>query len=239
MIPLLAEAIEAHGGFSRWNKHERLTATIVTGGELWAMKGLVQDPAPRTMHIALRREWASVDPFGKTGQHTDFTPARIAIETDGGAIVAERRDPRVAFADHTMRTPWNALDRAYFNGYALWTYLATPFALAMDGFQVREIEPWLEKGERWRGLRATFPDTIASHSREQDFYFGPDMLLRRHDYHVDIAGGFPAAQYLSAYVEADGIRFPSKRRAYVRGDDMRAILETPMVIIDLSDFRFD
>ena len=40
MIPLLANAIEAHGGLDRWNAHERLTATIVTGGDLWILKGV-------------------------------------------------------------------------------------------------------------------------------------------------------------------------------------------------------
>jgi hypothetical protein len=34
------------------------------------------------------------------------------------------------------------------------------------------------------GLRATFPPEMASHSTVQDFYFGEDHLLRRHDYHV-------------------------------------------------------
>jgi hypothetical protein len=26
----------------------------------------------------------------------------------------------------------------------------------------------------------------------QEFYFGDDFVLRRHDYRVDVAGGFPA-----------------------------------------------
>ena len=38
MIPLLADAIQAHGGLNRWNDRRGLTATIVTGGELWALK---------------------------------------------------------------------------------------------------------------------------------------------------------------------------------------------------------
>src|SRR5260370_15117666 len=46
-----------------------------------------------------------------------------------------------------------------------------------------------------RGLRVTYPPSIASHSREQDFYFGPDLLLRRHDYHLDASSGFAASQY--------------------------------------------
>ena len=36
-------------------------------------------------------------------------------------------------------------------------------------------------------------------------------MLRRHDYSVNIAGGFAAAQLTSDYVDANGIRFPSKR----------------------------
>jgi hypothetical protein len=238
MIPLLADVIEAHGGLTRWNAHHGLTATITSGGELWALKGVSQDQSPRTMQVDLHRQWASVAPFG-TGKRTDFTRERIAIEAGGGGVVAERRNPRASFLGHDMRTSWDPLHRAYFNGYALWTYLTTPFLLAMDGFEVREIEPWREGTEIWRGLRATFPMTVASHSTEQDFYFGPDMLIRRHDYHVEIAGNFPAAQYISDPVSVDGIKIPTKRRAYLRDADLSPLLDTPMVTIDLSDFRFN
>jgi hypothetical protein len=239
MIPLLADALEAHGGLSRWNAFRNLTATIVTGGELWALKGVVQDQSPRTMRVDLHREWASVEPFGRAGQRTDFTPDRIAIEAEQGRVVAERRCPRAAFARHDMRTEWDSLHRAYFNGYALWTYLTTPFLLAMDGFEVREIEPWREGAEIWRGLRATFPAAIASHSTEQDFYFGPDMLIRRHDYSVEIAGNFAAAQYISDPVSVDGIKIPTKRRAYLRDENLLPMLDTLMVSIDLSGFHFE
>ena len=133
-----------------------------------------------------------------------------------------------------MRTHWDPLHRAYFNGYALWTCLTTPFLLAMEGFQVREIEPWREGAEIWRGLRATFPAAIASHSTEQDFYFGPDMLIRRHDYSVEIAGNFQAAQYISDLVSIDGIKIPTRRRVYLRDDNLMPMLDTLMVSIDLS-----
>jgi len=238
MIPLLSDAIQAHGGLDRWKARRSLAASIVTGGELWALKGIDQDRSPRTMRIDLHREWASVEPFGKAGQRTDFTPDRIAIEAEDGQVIAERRHPRASFARHDMRTHWDPLHRAYFNGYALWTYLTTPFLLAMDGFKVREIDPWREGKETWRGLRATFPPEIASHSTEQDFYFGPDMLIRRHDYRVEIAGSFAAAQYISDPVSVDGIKIPTKRRAYLRDEDLTPLLDTLLVSIDLSDFRF-
>ena len=238
MIELLTQALEAHGGLERWKKFNAVSARIVSGGGLWGMKGLVQDPNPREMRVTLHEETASVSPFGQPDWRTAFSPERIAIETTAGVTVRERADPRASFAGHAMNTPWDPLHRAYFNGYAMWTYLTTPFLLAMPGFEVTEIAPLQEGTERWRGLRARFPDAIASHSTEQDFYFGDDFLLRRHDYHVDVAGGMPAAQYVYDTVEANGIRFPTKRRAYMRGPDLQPIRDLLMVSIDLSDFRF-
>lgn len=238
MNDLLARVIDAHGGLARWKALNSLTATIVTGGGLWALKGLLQDLSPRQMTVALHAEIASVGPFGQPDWRTAFTPDRIAIETTSGTVVRERAEPRASFAGHAMNTPWDPLHRAYFNGYALWTYLTTPFFMAMPGFEVTEISSWQEGGELWRGLRARFPDYIASHSKEQDFYFGDDGLLRRHDYHVDVAGGFPAAQYVHEIMDVHGLRFPTKRRAYVRGPDLQPIRDLLMVSIDLSDFRF-
>ena len=166
-----------------------------------------------------------------------FTPDRVAIETTSGVVVSERSNPRAAFAGHTMNTAWDLLHRAYFNGYARWTYLNTPFLMAMPGFDVAEIPPWQEGTEQWRGLRARFPDAIASHSKEQDFYFDDDFLLRRHDYCLEVAGGVPVAQYVHDITEADGFRFPTKRRAYVRGPHLKPIRDLLLISLDLSNFR--
>jgi hypothetical protein len=56
-------------------------------------------------------------------------------------------------------------------------------------------------------------------SRHIASFFTENLMLRRHDYSVNIAGGFAAAQLTSAHVEANGIRLPTKRRAYARGSD--------------------
>jgi hypothetical protein len=138
-----------------------------------------------------------------------------------------------------MNTPWDPLHRAYFNGEALWTYLTTPFLLGMNGVRVEETEPWREAGEMWRVLRAYFPGSIDTHSQIQDFFFGDDLMLRRHDYTVNIAGGFAAAQLTSDYVVANGIHLPTKRRAYTRGPHRQPIKEMLMVTIDLSEVQFE
>ena len=240
MSDLIDSVLEAHGGLDRWRRYSRVRASIVTGGDLWGIKGLVQDPAPRQMTVALHHEWASVTPFGAPDQKTDFTPGRTAIEKLDGQVVTERKDPRASFEGHELTTPWDPLHRAYFNGYALWTYLTTPFLFTFPGVSVHEIAPLpQENGEVWAGLQAHFPAEIATHCKVQEFYFGPDHLLRRHDYRVDVAGGFPAAQYVYDIVEADGIRLPTRRRAYLADTDGRPILDQLMVSIDLSAIHFD
>jgi hypothetical protein len=238
MHGLLASILDAHGGMERWNGYKRVEATIVSGGGFFPLKGVPQDPSPRRMTVWLHEERSSVFPYGAPDQRTMFTPERIAIEKLDGTVVAERYAPRDAFAGHQMSTPWDPLHRAYFNGEALWTYLTTPFLLAMDGARVEETEPWQEGSETWRVLRVHFPNAIETHSLVQDFFFDKGLLLRRHDYSVNIAGGFPAAQLTSAYVEAGGLRLPSKRRAYPRGPDHRPILDMLMVSIDISEVRF-
>ena len=190
------------------------------------------------MTVSLQEEFASVAPFGQPNWRTSFRPGRVAIETLEGEVVRERDNPRASFDGHTMNTPWDPLHRAYFNGYAMWTYLTTPFFMTLPGFEVREIEPLVEEGQVWRGLRVRFPSGFASHSEEQDFYFGSDFLLRRHDYRVDVAGSFPAAQYVDQIVETQGLKMPARRRAYLRGPDLKPVRDLLMVAIDLSDFLF-
>ena len=241
MNDLLARAVAAHGGLDRWNKFKKVTATYVGGGGLWPIKGLEMFPHPIEVMVTLHEETSSISPFGQADWQASFTPDRVAIETTTGNIVSERSDPRASFTGHVMDTPWDPLHRAYFMGYAQWTYLTTPFFMTMPGFEVTEISPWIEDGKLWHGLRARFPNGIASHSKEQDFYFDDDFLLRRHDYHVDVAGSFPVAQYVYDIVDVDGLRFPTKRSAYLRGPHLKPIRDLLLVSItfDANKFRLD
>jgi len=239
MNELLSRVIDAHGGLDRWNRHEKVEATIVAGGGFFRLKGFPQDSTPRRMTVWLHEKRASVLPFGAPDQRTMFTPERIAIEKLDGTTIAERHIPKDSFSGHQMHTQWDALHRAYFDGEALWTYLTTPFLLAMNGVRVEETEPWREGTETWRVLRAYFPGSIETHCGIQDFFFGEDLMLRRHDYNLNVAGGFAAAQLTSDYVVVSGIHLPTKRRAYTRGNDRHPILEMQMVSIDLSEVRFE
>lgn len=239
MNELLNAVLRAHGGLERWKTFNKVRATFVSGGGLLPMKGIEVIPMPVAGTATIHEESTIISPFRQPGWTMRFTPKRVVVEADDGTIVAERSNPRDAFAGHSLSSPWDLLQQAYFNGYARWTYLTTPFLMAMPGMEVSEIEPWHEGSEVWRGLRVRFAADIASHSREQDFYFGSDFLLRRHDYRFEIGGDVAVAQYVSDMVESDGFWFPSKRRAYVRGPKLRPIHDLLLISLDISNYSVE
>jgi hypothetical protein len=162
----------------------------------------------------------------------------VAIETNDGDVVEERFNPRESFMGHVFDTPWDNLQLAYFAGYAMWTYLNTPFLFALPGVKTKEIQPWQENGEARRRLKVTFPASIATHSAEQTFYFDQQGLLKRHDYDVDILGGASAAHYVSDLKEFSGIKVPTKHTIFGRQPDGSAA-PTPLVVsIDISEVEF-
>jgi len=231
-------AIDAAGGLDRWRQFETISARLAVGGVLWPLKhqqGVLDDVRVR---VDQRKEWASHRPFGAPDLRTSFQPHRVAIETTEGKTVEELLQPRDSFKGHSVDTPWSSLQLAYFAGYAMWTYLNTPFLLASDGVETEEVEPWRENGETWRRLKVTFPPNIASHSAVQTFYFDADGLLKRHDYDAEMLGRTPAAHYVYRHEEFSGILVPTRRRVLGRGADRTSIPEPVMVSIDLSDVEF-
>lgn len=238
MHALAESAINAHGGMVRWKSFRTVSADLIQGGALWSLKGKAGLLDKVNVQVALTREWASHSPFLAAAQRSVFEPPqRIAIETTDGKVVEELRNPRDSFKGHTLETPWNNLQLAYFVGCAMWTYLNTPFLLAEPGVDAEELEPWKEKGETWRRLKVKFPSHVVTHSTVQTLYFDQRGLLKRHDYDVEIAGGTPGAHYLDDFVDVSGIMFPTKRRIFPRQPDGKSLSEPLVVSIDLSNIR--
>jgi hypothetical protein len=103
-----------------------------------------------------------------------------------------------------------------------------------EGFASEEIASIQVESENWRRLKVTFPDNAKSHTREQISCFGPDVLLRRHDYAVDILGGATGLNYASEYRDVDGIIVPTKRRVCAYEGDYRIVKEPLLVAIDMG-----
>ncbi|MFI7612281.1 hypothetical protein ACIBP6_13770 [Nonomuraea terrae] len=241
MNELIDRVIAAHGGLDRWNAFTSVKAHHLTGGGLWALKGQGGVMKDVITHVDIHRRFVRQSPFGGPGLRSSFAADRVAVETDAGDVVEERRDPRDAFAGHDLDTPWDRLHLAYFTGYAMWTYLTEPFSFAMPGFQAEELEPWRGDGQTWRRLKVVFPDHIATHSKEQTYYIDGDGLIRRHDYVTEVLGANagPAAHYSSEHREFDGIMVPTRRRVHLIGEDGNVMEEPLIVSIDMEDVTFE
>jgi hypothetical protein len=170
--------------------------------------------------------------------HTAYSPDRIAIETGNGDVVEELYNPRASYAGHAWETPWSNLQLAYFTGYATWNYVNTPFQFTRPGFEITEIEPWAENGQAWRRLNVKWPKAIHTHSREQVLYFDREGLMRRLDYHVEVAGNVAAAHYLSDYRTVSGITMATKRVVYLPGPGNQPRPDAPAVVsIDFENIQ--
>ena len=75
---------------------------------------------------------------------------------------------------------------------------------------------------------------IASHNPTQVFCFGPDGLLRRHDYTMELVGDVAIADYTDDHQVFGGISFPTLRRAVGRQPDGTTVLEPAFVTIDIA-----
>jgi hypothetical protein len=237
MSELLQLAMEAHGGLERWRKTSSVTIAASITGAIWYVKGRPDVLKNIVMTAETQRECLTTD-FPGQNKRTIFEPSRIAVETADGQLIEARDHPRDSFAGHQRDTPWNDIHVAYFSSEALWTYLTIPFLYAYPGFTVEEIAPIQEGAETWRRLKATFPDTISSHTREQISCFGPDGLLRRHDYTVDILGGATGLNYASHYQDVDGIIVPTQRRVYAYQGDYQIVPDPLLVAIDMTKVTF-
>ncbi|AME26922.2 hypothetical protein AXG89_29320 (plasmid) [Burkholderia sp. PAMC 26561] len=231
-------AVNAHGGLQRWNEFTELHAPVSIGGAIWQFKqqpGLLTD---KVFSLKTHVEQLTITPFTTENLQSVFVPGRMTLETLAGDVVETRDRPEEAYAGHTIESAWDKFHVAYFASEALWTYLTSPFLYTYPGFETEEIEPWTENGETWRRLKITFPDYIASHTKTQITHFGPDGLMRRHDYTVDILGGATGANYPTNYREFQGIKMPTTRRIYAYDDRLQKVPEPLLVSLDFGDLKF-
>jgi hypothetical protein len=236
MNELLSLAVKAHGGLHRWSKVKAIkVAASITGG-IWYVKGKGDFLKNVVLTVETTRERVTVD-FPGQDKRAIFESNRIVMENIDGTLIAVRDNPAKSFEGQSKETPWDDFHVIYFVGEALWTYLNTPFLYARADFKTEEIAPIQVGTEKWRRLKVTFPDTVTSHTREQISCFGPDGLLRRHDYTVDILGGATGLNYASEYRNIDGIVVPAKRRVYAYTGDYQLVPEPLLVAIDMGEIN--
>ena len=234
MDELLELAITAHGGLDRWNQVTSVSFAASITGALWYVKRKPDVLKDVIVRVYTKEERVDMSFVGQD-KRTTFRPDLVALEHKDGTVIEARDDPEESFDDHKRDTPWDDLHVAYFSGEALWTYLNVPFVLARDDFRTEEVPGFDVDGEPWRRLKVSFPEVVKTHTRDQYFCFGPDGLLRRHDYTVDILGGSTGLNFASDYVDVDGIMVPATRRVYAYEGNYELVPDPILVAIDMTD----
>ena len=229
MSDLLDNAVAAHGGLDRWNEVKSITVDASITGAVWSVKNQGDALKNVRFEVDTTRELLTMDFVGQD-KRSVFEPYRVEIRRTDGGLIDARDDPERSFDGHQFETPWDDLHLAYFVGEALWTYLNTPFLYKWPGFVTEELSPIEVEEEIWCRLKVTFPDHIKSHTRQQIFCFGPDNLLRHHDFIIDVNAGAPAMLYAADYRDVEGIVIPTTRRAWLDDDQL-----VPAVAIDMRE----
>jgi hypothetical protein len=217
-VPLLDDAIAAHGGLDRWAGARQVSLELHLSGHILALKG--RSPLTRWLECTVdtRRVHAVLRPFPHEGLTGVFDATRLRIHAGNGKVIAERPVVRDAEGRVPRHLFWGDLDLLYFLGYALWNYTATPYVFLWAGFECREGPEWREPdGSRWRTLHVRHPSDFPTHSRDQTFYFDERGLLRRLDYTADVFGPLARGTHLCEdHRTFNGLVFPTHRVVYAR-----------------------
>lgn len=239
-MKLLEEILEAHGGEAAWRRITRIRARGAFGGPFWAARGWGEYKGV-AIDLDPHRERIAFAPFPSAGLSMTLTvnPERVALQDREGRTLEERLAPRSSFPQYSPDAKWDGVQVSYFAGAAMWSYLTTPFLLKYPGVEVREMPEWREGNERWHRLAAVFPTSIATHNREQVFYFDQQLRHRRVDYSPDVTGRPPIAHYADDHQRFDGILFPTRRSVHLRDATGKALREITPIVLDLRDFELE
>ena len=240
MTELLDEVLTAHGGVERWQSVSAITARGRLGG-LLPQRFPGNKLAKFTVEVEVAEQRTVLHDFPRVGECAVFDKGVVRIETRDGEELGRRTDPRPEFfglSGVRRNLHWDALDTAYFAGYAFWNYLNAPLLLARDDITVTEAEPWQESGQQWRRLQATFAPEIDTHCRQQTFYVDNGDLIRRHDFVAEPVGSWAkAALYCDQHREFDGLTFPTRRRVLPRGPGGRVPSRPTLLALDFDDIE--
>ncbi len=124
----------------------------------------------------------------------------------------ESKEHRRTFTGLAKYRRWSVLDALYFFGYALWHYHVLPFTLS-DAQLLRILK---RHGEP-EGIDVLFPPHVQTHCQRQQFYFGADGRIVRHDYVADVIGAWArGAHFWERYERSNGLLIARRRRVVGR-----------------------
>jgi hypothetical protein len=238
VMSLIEQVVESAGGQNRWRRFERFTVHLSINGGLLESKGkgrLVRDVV---VEGSTREPSLCVTGFTAPNRRALFRPDRVAIERADGVLLAERVNPRAAFAGHTDETPWDDLDLAYYCGCIIWPCLVLPFELAEPDIEVVELAPEGKNGLGQRRLKIELPAGFPGLADEQVIHFDRGTLPCRVEHSATFATGRRLVEELSAHQEFSGIILSTLRQGWFAGEGRTAPTRHAAVEVEIFDAVF-
>jgi len=232
MTSTLDDILDAHGGLDYWRSLSSIDIEMSAQGFLFRAKHVAPQRHVR-LTINTRTPQVTLHDYPAAGQRAVLHGAqRVEILDASGAVLQTRADPRAAFTHRRRSLYWDALDFAYFSGYAMWNYTNLPFLLTEPGFTFDT----LPAPAGMTRLKVTFPPELPTHSPTQQLLFDHSGRLTRHDYTAEVVGSWAKAAHLCQdYRQFGGLLLPTRRRVYPAGPFTRPLPVPTLVAIDIHD----
>ena len=177
--------------------------------------------------------------FARADLRALYRPDWVALEGQDARRVMERQGSPEEFRGGLQSTTWDELQLAHYCGYLIWNYIATPFILADPDFETQEILRTAAGDESLRQLRVVFPARVATHAREQTFYFDREGSLRRLDYPAAHEEHTQIAQMFSGHQRFSGILVPTLCRLLSIGAEGVPVAKPSLLDVEIFDVRFE
>lgn len=214
-VSLVERAIAAHGGLQQWKATAAINLPFLHGsGALLQLKGLgATFPAPREYEVRPHECVTLFHGYPDEQHRGRFSHGDVRIErTDGQGPSIASANHRETLQSFSKYRRWSPLDALYFFGYALWHYHVVPFMLP----RARLLLTLRHHGVPV-GIDVVFPPDVITHSRRQQFYFGDEGRIVRHDYVADVVGAWArGAHFWEDYQASGGLAIARRRRVVAR-----------------------
>lgn len=232
MLPALEKIITAHGGLAHWRSLATIELELSASGFLFAYKRI---PVMQHVRVVVNTQTPQVTfhDYPSIGKVTRFLGEHLVqIEDASGKVLQSREHPRAMFSHWRRFFYWDALDFAYFGGYAFWNYVTTPFLLTNQAVKVEELAD--DTASKLTKFTVTFPEYFPTHSQQQAFYFNQAGQLHRLDYTTEVLGAWAnAAHFCEDYKTFSGLSLPTKRRVYPKLIGNHPFKAITMVAVDI------
>jgi len=230
----LSEIMAAHDGLDYWRSLNIIEVEMSASGFLFTSKWV-----PPLKHIRLTisttKPELTIHDYPAPGQVAKFHGEDLVeIQDASGQVLQTSNNPRAMFRRWRRLFYWDALDFAYFCGYAMWNYMTMPFLFLSTGVEVEGPSNTAPGG--LKKLTVRFPPGFPTHCEQQDFYFDDNWHLRRHDYTAEVVGSWAnAAHFCAAYRQFSGLSLPTQRRVYPKLLFNKPFKRLSLVAIDIHD----